>query len=83
MGCYRADLEAIYNAKDYWVRLGAWSPIPQGYNTNDRTATWLGLFLADYIPGVEDSGQFAQIGVQVRSYGARWFVYAEAGVYCL
>jgi len=82
VGDLRVDLSEVYNATDYKVHLLA-SDEPSSGSDDDFTTAWLGVFLAQYIPGVPDSGQFSQVGLLTKKDGIRWFVYAEPTVTCL
>lgn len=82
IGDLRVDLSEVYNARDYKVHLLA-NDKPSSGSDDDFTTAWLGVFLAQYIPGVPDSGQFSQVGLLTKKDGIRWFVYAEPTVTCL
>jgi hypothetical protein len=78
----RYDLPAIYNARDYKTMIAA-GVLPTTGVIQDFTTGWLGVFFAQYQPGVPFSGQFSQIGIETSRSGIRWFIYAEPGVTCL
>jgi hypothetical protein len=82
IGDLRVDLSEVYSARDYKVHLWA-DDKPSSGMEGDFTGAWLGVFLAEYIPGVPGSGQFSQVGLKTDKDGIRWFVYAEPGVECL
>ena len=82
IGDLRVDLSEVYYARDYKVHLLA-NDKPSSGSDDDFTTAWLGVFLAQYIPGVPDSGQFSQVGLLTKKDGIRWFVYAEPTVTCL
>lgn len=78
-GELRVDQPAIYNAGDYRAQLSAGITPSSGV---DYTTAWLGVDLAQYT-GVTYSGLFSQVGLLTDSTGVHWFVYTEAGAYCL
>jgi len=81
VGDLRVDLSEVYYARDYKVHLLA-NDKPTSGEDGDFTAAWLGVFLAEYIPGQPGSGLFSQVGLKTDKNGIYWFVYSEAGVTC-
>jgi hypothetical protein len=80
VGALRIDPWEVANSKDYKVWLQA-NEKPQALG--GMTTSWLGVDLAQYVPGQLYSAHFTQVGLYTDRDNLLWFVYAEPGVECL